>query len=1197
MQTTLKPRAQRFTQLFRQYSMPHFTWTKRLLLTAVFLVGFGLSLGVSTSAQAGTIVGDLVPLTFPDTDVGDSSVATLTVTRTSIFSPVEVQNVALTDNLNYSITGDTCTSVFLPFNGNCEVEVTYTPQDASIHNLTIIIHTDFFSNDLFIGTSGLGLGARLNPSTNALSFGSRLLGTTSPQQTVTINSAGSAPLEIGTISLGGGNPEDYEVTRDTCSNRTRNPGQNCRISVAFSPTTTGGRPANIRIPSNNANNPVRNIRLRGRGVQNNLSLTKEASVTSAMPGDLISYTITVDNNGNLPVDNVLVEDFLYGDFNIDTAPPAFCTPSGDSFSCDLGTVPGNGQVLITYILEAQALGVISNTARVSGDLTDPTPSDDIATVNVPIAAQTGDLQIAKVATPSASPLLPGGTLEYALTVTNNSAESVDNILVSDTLLGDFNFVGGGAACVSFVQNGDTFICEVGTLASSASTVITYTIEANAVGVLSNIAEVSGALIDTDTTNNVASTNTPVTEQTGNLSIEKSASVATALPGDTITYEVTVTNNSSEEINNVYFDDSLLGDFTLVGGGAGCLSFIQNGDHFTCVIGALADGASIVISYDVQANSTGVLSNIARVFGEVNDTNPNDDVAVVNVPVTAQTGDLQIEKIATPSSSPLLPGDSVAYTIRVTNNSALAVDDVIVTDLTLGEFSFLAPPPPECSPLSNNGDAYFCELGTLASGEVIEINYSVEALSEGVISNIAEVTGAIIEDDITDNLVVANVIVSEQEADLAITKEFFPSESPLLPDDAVLFRIQVTNNGDRTVSGVVINDTIFGDFTMLVTDFAACSLDVFNGDNLFCLIGDLGPSETAMIEYTLSGNSVGVISNVAEVSGAAIDPNPANNRAAVNVPVSEQVGDLAITKVATPSAIPTLPGNTVDYLITVTNNSDREVNDVSVIDAMLGAFTLSEPPTECVALGFNGDTLLCNLGTLAAGESVDFSYTVQATELGVLSNVAQVTGALMDEDPLNNVATVNVVVTDQVGNLSLTKIASADAGDFFLGSTITYTVTVTNDSPDTVAQVFMQDNLVGDFAVVSGLEACVQNSDTFTCDLGALAAGESREIVYIVRTNALGTLTNNARAFGSVIDNVPGDDIATVNVQVIPVPPPEPDVNPADGELSGGSAIASGCALQTAKAPRHGFASWATFLLMAGFASLSLRAHRKKQMSH
>jgi uncharacterized repeat protein (TIGR01451 family) len=110
-------------------------------------------------------------------------------------------------------------------------------------------------------------------------------------------------------------------------------------------------------------------------------------------------------------------------------------------------------------------------------------------------------------------------------------------------------------------------------------------------------------------------------------------------------------------------------------------------------------------------------------------------------------------------------------------------------------------------------------------------------------------------------------------------------------------------------------------------------------------------------------------------------------------------DLSITKADTPN--PVNAGETLTYILTVTNNSLATATGVRVTDTLPADVSLeiSVTPSQgnCVA----SCQLTCELGTISGGGSATVTIIVRPTRPGNLVNVATVSGAQFDPNPENN----------------------------------------------------------------------------------------------------------------------------------------------------------------------------------------------------
>jgi len=137
-------------------------------------------------------------------------------------------------------------------------------------------------------------------------------------------------------------------------------------------------------------------------------------------GDVIEYTITVENTGNVTVSDIDVVDDLTGDsWNIVTLDPG----AAETF-------------IATYVITQADLdnGSVTNTVTAEGEDTngDPVTDSDSETVT---AIQNPEITVTKTADPTTYDTV-GDIIEYTITVENTGNVTVSDIDVVDDLTGD-----------------------------------------------------------------------------------------------------------------------------------------------------------------------------------------------------------------------------------------------------------------------------------------------------------------------------------------------------------------------------------------------------------------------------------------------------------------------------------------------------------------------------------------------------------------------------------------------------------------------------------------------------------------------------------------------------------------------------------------------------------------------------------------
>ncbi len=97
-------------------------------------------------------------------------------------------------------------------------------------------------------------------------FGSLVIGNSSAPQTFTISNTGTADLVVSSIDLS--DITNYTIDKTGCGilPATITPGSSCTVTVTFSPLSTGQKPANLVINSDDPDTPTLNVLLSGTGI-------------------------------------------------------------------------------------------------------------------------------------------------------------------------------------------------------------------------------------------------------------------------------------------------------------------------------------------------------------------------------------------------------------------------------------------------------------------------------------------------------------------------------------------------------------------------------------------------------------------------------------------------------------------------------------------------------------------------------------------------------------------------------------------------------------------------------------------------------------------------------------------------------------------------------------------------------------------
>jgi uncharacterized repeat protein (TIGR01451 family) len=235
---------------------------------------------------------------------------------------------------------------------------------------------------------------------------------------------------------------------------------------------------------------------------------------------------------------------------------------------------------------------------------------------------------------------------------------------------------------------------------------------------------------------------------------------------------------------------------------------------------------------------------------------------------------------------------------------------------------------------------------------------------------------------------------------------------------------------------------------------------------------------------------------------------------INVTIANPVAAPQLQVVMTATNAVITVGETVGFEITVTNTGDAPANDVMVVDelpfGMVWSIDAGDPGCEIA-----GNTLVCEIGTVAAGEDVTIGVTgaTSTDQCGVLENTATVSASNAPE------AADSASVTIQCPDLNL--VVAPSAGVINAGDTATFTMTVTNNGPGSARGVIVNGVLQsGYWTIGSDAAVCTGDVGVLECALDSLAPDASLTIVVSRPTSTAdcGVIMNTASVAAS---NEPG----------------------------------------------------------------------------
>jgi uncharacterized delta-60 repeat protein/uncharacterized repeat protein (TIGR01451 family) len=125
--------------------------------------------------------------------------------------------------------------------------------------------------------------------------------------------------------------------------------------------------------------------VRYEGDTADLAVTKSASLSEAVTGDVVDFTITVTNNGPSDAGGASLSDEMSTGLSVDegtlTISQGSCSGTAEIISCDLGILADGDTVTLTYRVTLSGAGIAANTATATAQATDPDSSNNSASTD------------------------------------------------------------------------------------------------------------------------------------------------------------------------------------------------------------------------------------------------------------------------------------------------------------------------------------------------------------------------------------------------------------------------------------------------------------------------------------------------------------------------------------------------------------------------------------------------------------------------------------------------------------------------------------------------------------------------------------------------------------------------------------------------------------------------------------------------
>ncbi|MGA2540613.1 MAG: protease pro-enzyme activation domain-containing protein [Verrucomicrobiota bacterium] len=899
-----------------------------------------------------------------------------------------------------------------------------------------------------------------------------------------------------------------------------------------------------------------------------LSITMTANPITTPVGGPLGFALSVSNAGPSPGSNAVVSLTLPSSIVYQGAASSQGTISqlGSLVTFSLGTVAIQSNATMTVTTVPQTPGLFTATAVVGS----PASTPESASASVLISRPAADLAVTMSVSPSSVPV--NGQATFLINVTNNGPAQALGVTLTNRLPPNVNVISATVSQGS-VSGGGT-LASIGVLPVGSGATATLVLSPTVVGTstLTSTAGLDPSDYDPVPGNNTAtaSINSVPAAQLG---IAVAVSPSPAVSGANFAYVVTVTNSGPATATNVFMNQTLPGGVTFVSTSQST-AVDHNGVVTWTITNNMPSGTSLVLTNIVKAPTLlqGVGSNVListfTVFGQPSSPNTNNSYLVVSTTVLrpmviiTPLGDTLTSESYQPPNGAVNPGETVGVDFLLQNIGNIPTTNLVATLQTNGGVF----------PLAGHGQASY---GALAPGGGFGTN-------QFMFSNNASDGGTIVAtlqlQDGPTNLGTADFTFV-----MPVVSTFWKNEVVYIPGTNYVATNEASGPGgpypsSNLVSGIT---TYVSGVTVTVSNLE----HTFPHDISMLLVGPGGQSTVLMsaaanyssaaipVTITFDDNASTPAPAIGSLVSGSYQPSQYNAPVFTNVPnilspyntnlsvfagtpangwwylyaYDGRVGDygaisngwgLAITTITPVNLITdvgvaiaassnqVMLGGDVAYTITVTNlgTNAATVFLTNVLGAGLSFVSNTIPaytPYQQI-----GQAQYYNLGLLAGQTNLIVGFVANATAAGLQTSTASIGSSLIDPNTNNNVAAAAVTVVLPAADVAAAISSSAGAVPVVVGSNVVYTLTVTNNGPNTAL------NVSG--VLTQGVTG--QVSAVFTNSFGNISPGFIATALFSNATAVAGLLTNTWTVSTGSTDTNLADNAATL---VLAVTYPEP----------------------------------------------------------
>ena len=577
--------------------------------------------------------------------------------------------------------------------------------------------------------------------------------------------------------------------------------------------------------------------------------------------------------------------------------------------------------------------------------------------------------------------------------------------------------------------------------------------------------------------------------------------------DSLTFQISVSNNGNETVGNVSVKLNLpsSGNYTKT---IGTFDPVEG----VWYIGELGASQTQILTTTVKFNTTGVITNKFNVTCNETEINTTNNYAEVNVTVNPIV-DLIISASIN-NTNPVI-GTLVEYNVTLYNAGPSTSENTNVTLTVPNNFEYISNTPSAGTSYSNTTKIW--TIGNLNNGNTVTLILRGKVTTLSNLTFVAVASSNVTEKNLSSNTAslrnqVSNITYANT-SDLGITVV-----RTTLVGNTLTYRVTVTNIGPNPANNVNVTYTLPTGLNFTNSNLAY----THNGSNYTWNIGTLNPGASRQFIVFLSIADNGQYLNTFKVLGTEVDSYPLNNTAYDVLVYGQELNysDIAVEIIAD-NYDPNF-GDQVTFTIMVTNNGPNNATNIVVTSILpAGLIFVSSPDSN-----YNTTTGTWSINNLAVGGLDVLTLITNVSSYGLLEETVNVQAVEFDNVSINNTATLSFYVSRNTTSAVLVDLITTvtpSSSIAIVNESVTYIISVTNNGPDNATAVTLKNELLNDLTVVSANGT--YNAGTGVWTIGTLNVGDTAYIEFIVKPTTTGSFVTNFTANSYETDSDPTSNSA------------------------------------------------------------------------